>query len=196
MRSRRAFAIVLTAAAGSVLLIYGSMNLRDANWEPVHHPYPRTGVSTASKFFLTSGGRFALEVSTPVKPSEAKLLHREQPDVTAQLAVMISGPANFQAKRQVLRFHNGGWTSESKLFFPDSTFDLPSGGHYLFSVTSQSTPDLFISPGVMLSFQRFEPVGPEFGFAAEQWIGGALVVAALVAAARGSRSDRPAATSA
>jgi len=191
MRSRKVSAIVLTAVAGAVLLIYGSMNLRHSNWEPVHHPYPRTGVSSTSKFFLTSGGRFALEVSTPAQASDAELLHREQPDVTAQLAVVISGPDNFQADRQVLRFHNGGWTSGSNLFFPDSTFDLPRGGHYLFSVTSQSTPNLFISPGAMLSFRRFEPVGPEFVFAAEQWIGGALVVAALVATAllRASRSE-------
>jgi hypothetical protein len=153
--------IIVATAAGAFLLRFSLLNSSADNYFPTCLPLPARGFSVGGLFALPSGGQFALEVITPAAEVERHLLHREKPPVQCDLVIVLTGPSGFRSRRLINRLHNGGWTSDTDIYFPDSLIDLPAGGRYTITLVSGSTVNQLSDRGALVQLARFEPTGHE-----------------------------------
>lgn len=166
MRGTTIMAVLISAAiaAGVLLLRYAYVDGGIENNDPLHLPFPGAGLTANQSFRLANGGRFMLEVTTPATEAERDALHREQPPVSCDVALTISGPAGFRLAQRIVSLRNSGWTADANIYMPDEPIVLPRGGTYDVSLASRAPVDVFRERGAMVDLTRFQPVGPELGY--------------------------------
>jgi hypothetical protein len=183
MRRLLLSSLICTAIpTGAFLLHFSFLYGGEANNLPTSVPFPSDGFSVSDVFTLAAGGQFALEVITPASEGEKDLLHREQPPLQCNISLTISGPAGFTMHRSITGLHNGGWTADTNIYFPEALVQLPSGGQYVISFAGHNTVPLFRDRGAMIQLTRFQPAGHELRPALVAWAAyGCLVLAAVAA---------------
>ncbi|HXO18712.1 MAG TPA: hypothetical protein VOA87_02180 [Thermoanaerobaculia bacterium] len=157
------FLPLATIVVGVALLRYAYVNGGAENWNPVNCPFPGKGLRILTSFTLASGGRFGLEVESPALPRDKTVFgFKVLPPVPCQLKAIVSGPHGFRLERDILEFHNGGWTLGTDIYTPAEVFILPRGGDYKLDLASLTQAEAFSRTGAVVRLTRFEPV--EFGY--------------------------------
>ena|ERR1700682_3415108 len=155
----------IALAVGIALLRWSYETGSEMNSVPVHLPFPGAGFTVTDSFHLASGGRFMLEAITPAGEGEKRLLHREQPNERCDVAFTITKSNGLRIFGRTNSSRNSGWTRDTNIYFLSKTIVLPSGGEYQFSLTSHEPADVFGRHGAIIELTRFEPTGPELGYA-------------------------------
>ena len=171
------------ALLGASLIWWGHTRGALENSEPVRLPYPGTGFQLSDTFRVASGGRFALQIGTPVTAAEVRQLHRELPPVTCDLLVKLRGPKGFAIERHIVTMHNGASSGSQNYFYPDGLFILPRGGPYDLTLLSKEAPELFATRGAIVTFERWEDVGSALVWAFASVVGWCFILVAVVSLA-------------
>jgi hypothetical protein len=170
--------IAVLILLGTGVLWYGNTRGADSEWTPVSMAYPGQGLIVEDTFRLYRGGRFQLQVESPITSNEMQTI--EGQSLSTNLHVTLIG-SRFRSSASIHSLHAGSWTRNSAQYSPEDVWTLPPG-EYEFTATGGQVPAVFSQRGAVLHLHRLEPVGPGIAIEMVSWIGYILLLWAFIQA--------------
>ena len=107
-------------------------------------------------FHIASGGRFKVEVSSPIR-TEREVGLPDIPPIAGDVKLVITGDEACKVEQNIKAFRRSGRNDFCGLdYFTSEPLSLSRKGDYVMEVSSKDNIEQFMRAGAMISLTRFE----------------------------------------